>query len=95
MTGRSLVSLLAILLAVTPARAAAPSPLALSCMGCHQTQANSESMPALNRLTPAAIEASLKSARDKPQPGSIMARFVEKMSDAEIARLAAELGGKP
>lgn len=75
-----------------PLAQAAPSPLALSCLGCHQPAVNSAEMPALLRLPPAAIEASLKAARDQPQSGAIMARFAAKLSDAEIAALAAELG---
>ena len=78
-------------LAAMPALAA-PSPLALSCSGCHQASVNSPEMPALSSMTPSAIEASLKAARDQPQPGAIMSRFVAKMSDAEIAALAAETG---
>lgn len=84
---------LLLMTAALPARAApAPSPLALSCTGCHQASVNSPAMPALDRMTPAALEASLKAARDTPQTGSVMARFVAKMSDTEIAQLAAELG---
>lgn len=80
--------------AASPAKtkAAPPSPLALSCMGCHQPLVNAKEMPALNMLTPAKIEESLLAARDKPKAGSIMARFVAKMSDSQIASLAAELG---
>ncbi|MCK9384542.1 MAG: hypothetical protein M0Q15_07930 [Nevskia sp.] len=94
-------SLLCLLLAVaTPTyaagsakpKAAPPSPLALSCTGCHQPLVNAKEMPALNMLTPAKIAESLLAARDKPKAGSIMARFVTKMSDAQIASLAAELG---
>lgn len=86
--------LLAALLAAcaVPLAHAAPSPLALSCLGCHQPSVNSAEMPALSRLSPAAIEASLKAARDQPQTGAIMARFAARLSDAEIAALAAELG---
>lgn len=40
----------------------------------------------------ARIAASLRAARDQPEPGSIMARFAQHLSDAEIDVLAAELG---
>jgi cytochrome c553 len=83
----------------TQAEATAPSPLALSCLACHQSAVNSPEMPSLLLLSPAAIDASLKATRDQPKSGSIMARFTAKMSDADIAQLAAELGksagGKP
>ncbi|GAC1624238.1 MAG: hypothetical protein NVS9B10_10020 [Nevskia sp.] len=79
-------------LAGVASASAAPSPLALSCNGCHQAAVNSPEMPALSTMTPAAIEAALKAARDRPQTGSIMSRFVAKMSDAELAALAAETG---
>lgn len=85
--------LTALLLAAGNAVAAqALSPLALSCQGCHQPAVNAASMPALNRYSPAAIAASLKAARETPEPGSIMARFAQYLSDAEIDALARELG---
>lgn len=75
-----------------PAARPALSPLALSCQGCHQPARNAATMPALDRYPPAAIVASLRAARDQPQAGSIMARFAQHLSDAEIEALAAELG---
>jgi cytochrome c553 len=74
------------------AHARAPSPLAQSCMGCHQSKVNSPSMPALDALSPAAIAASLRRSRDAPQFGSIMARFTSKLTDADIDDLARQLG---
>ena len=68
------------------------SPLALSCIGCHQPKINSASMPALSNLAPAAIAKSLRRARDRPEFGSIMARFAAKLSDADIEQLSKELG---
>ncbi len=85
--------LTALLLAAGNAVAAqALSPLALSCQGCHQPAVNASTMPSLNRYPADKIAASLKAAREEPQPGSIMARFAQYLSDAEIAALAAELG---
>ena len=75
-----------------PAVRPVPSPLALSCQGCHQPARNAATMPALDRYPPAAIAASLREARDQPQAGSIMARFAQHLSDAEIDALAVELG---
>lgn len=79
---------------VAPVVGAPPahSPLALSCLGCHQGAVDAPEMPALDRLAPARIAAALKHARDAPQPGLIMPRFAATLSDAEIAQLAAELG---
>lgn len=71
---------------------AAPSPLALSCQGCHQPAVDAATMPALSKRSPAQIAASLHAARDQPAAGSIMARFAQHLSDAEIDALAAELG---
>lgn len=73
------------------------SPLALSCLGCHQPAVDAREMPALAHLTPEQISAALREARDHPQTGSIMARLVAHLSDDEIAKLGAELGtsGKP
>lgn len=79
-------------LQVPAAHAQAPTPLALSCTGCHQSHINSPSMPALDTLEPAKIAAVLRLARDSPQSGSIMARFAAKLSDADIDQLARELG---
>ena len=79
--------------AATPA--AAPSPLALSCMACHQPAVDAATMPSLARREARAIAASLRAARDDPQRGSIMARFAEGLNDAEIEALAAELGRPP
>ncbi|WP_293368955.1 hypothetical protein [Nevskia sp.] len=85
--------LTALLLAAGNAVASeAPSPLALSCQGCHQPAVNAGTMLALNRYPAEKIAASLKAAREEPQPGSIMARFAQYLTDAEIAALAAELG---
>jgi cytochrome c553 len=70
----------------------AASPLALSCTGCHQPRIDSPSMPALDKLPPSSIAASLRRARDAPQFGSIMARFAAKLSDADIEDLARQLG---
>lgn len=92
---RFVTVLIALLLATGPAVAAPAkslSPLALSCLACHQPAVNAASMPALDHYAPAAIAASLRAARDQPQPGSIMARFAVKLGDAEIEQLAAELG---
>jgi cytochrome c553 len=54
-------------------------------------------MPALNRLPPASIAATLTRARDAPEPGSIMARFAAQLSDPDIEALARQLGrsGRP
>lgn len=71
---------------------AAPSPLALSCQGCHQPAVDAGTMPALSKHSPAEIAASLHAARDQPVAGSIMARFAQHLSDAEIDALATELG---
>lgn len=68
------------------------SPLASSCQGCHQPAVNAGTMPALSGYPSARIAASLRAARDQPEPGSIMARFTLHLSDAEIDALAAELG---
>lgn len=68
------------------------SPLALSCTGCHQPAVDAASMPALNGYPAERIAASLRAARDAPAPGSIMARFAQRLSDDEIRALAAELG---
>jgi len=72
-----------------------PSPLALSCLGCHQPMVNAREMPALDRLPPADIAAALRRSRDAPETGSIMARFAVKLTDADIDALARELGRKP
>lgn len=91
-----LSTLLSALLLATAAgnavAAQALSPLALSCQGCHQPGVNAASMPSLEGYTADQIAASLKAAREEPQPGSIMARFAQYLTDAEIAALAAELG---
>lgn len=87
--------LLASLLVVGPAMAgtAKPlSPLALSCQGCHQPATNAATLPSLAGYSAEKIAASLKAARDQPEPGSIMARFAQYLNDAEIDGLAAELG---
>jgi cytochrome c553 len=88
--------LTALLLAVGSALAAAPatslSPLALSCLACHEPTVDASTMPSLARFSAAAIAASLRAARDDPQLGSIMARYAQFLSDAEIEALAAELG---
>ncbi|WP_293391169.1 hypothetical protein [Nevskia sp.] len=68
------------------------SPLAQSCQGCHQPAVNAATMPALSGYPSARIAASLRAARDQPEPGSIMARFAQHLSNAEIDSLAAELG---
>lgn len=68
------------------------SPLALSCQGCHQPAVNAASMPSLAGYSALKIAASLRAARETPAPGSIMARFAQYLSDAEIEALAAELG---
>lgn len=68
------------------------SPLALSCQGCHQPAVDATTMPALGRYPAATIAAKLRAAREQPEPGSIMARFAQYLSDAEIDGLAAELG---
>lgn len=92
---RFVAVLIASLLAAGPAVAApakALSPLAMSCLACHQPAVNAASMPSLTHYSADAIAASLRAARDQPQPGSIMARFAVKLGDAEIDQLAAELG---
>lgn len=68
------------------------SPLALSCQGCHQPAVNAATMPSLAGYPADRIATSLRAARETPQPGSIMARFAQYLSDAEIDALAAELG---
>jgi len=68
------------------------SPLALSCQGCHQPAVNAASMPSLAGYSAARIAASLRAAREAPEPGSIMARFAKALTDTEIDALAAELG---
>jgi cytochrome c553 len=68
------------------------SPLALSCTGCHQESIDSPEMPGLNRFTPADMALALRQSRDAPLPGSVMARFTAKLSDADIELLSAELG---
>lgn len=92
------VPVLAVATGATAAATAPPSPLSLACLSCHQASVDSAEMPALSSMSSASIAASLRAARDQPQTGSIMARFAAKMSDADIAALAAELGtrsGKP
>jgi cytochrome c553 len=84
-----------LLVRAAAAGGAAPSPLALSCLGCHQPAVNSPEMPALQTLSGRRIDAALRSARDAPRTGSIMARFASGLSDADIARLARELGRAP
>lgn len=87
--------LTALLLAVgspLAAPATSLSPLALSCLACHEPTVDAATMPSLARFSATAIAASLRAARDDPQPGSIMARYAQFLSDAEIAALAAELG---
>jgi cytochrome c553 len=79
-------------LAATGPAAEPRSPLALSCTGCHQPRVNSREMPALDRRTPQDIVAALRRSRDAPTPGSIMARFTVKLTDAQIESLARELG---
>ncbi|WP_022975246.1 c-type cytochrome [Nevskia ramosa] len=92
MRNHSFVILLSLLAtAALPARAAL-SPLASSCQGCHQPAVNAATMPALGGYSAARISASLRAARDQPEPGSIMARFALHLSDAEIDSLATELG---
>ena len=81
----------ALLLAAGNAVAAqALSPLALSCQGCHQAAVNAGTMPSLAGYPADKIAASLRAARETPQPGSIMARFAQYLSDAEIDGLAAD-----
>ncbi len=77
---------------VTAAPTKALSPLALSCQGCHQAVVNAASMPSLAGYPASRIAASLRAARDQPEPGSIMARFAQYLTDAEIDALAAEIG---
>lgn len=88
--------LLTAALLATPGLAAAgtkaPSPLALSCLACHAPEVDAATMPALHHLSPEALAASLRASRDDPQPGSIMARYTQFLTDAEIDALAAELG---
>lgn len=74
-----------------PASAAALSPLAMSCEGCHRPHGDSTVFIALDRLGAAQIAAGLQRFRDQPAAGAIMPRFAAKLSDDEIARLAAEL----
>ncbi len=75
---------------------AAPlSPLAMSCQGCHRPGGDSEEFVALDRLSAATIVSDLQRFRDQPQSGSIMARFSSKLSDEDIAALAAQLSSKP
>lgn len=91
LTTALLASLLATGIAV--AGTAKPlSPLALSCQGCHQPAVDAATMPALGRYPAATIAAKLRAAREEPEPGSIMARYAQYLSDAEIDGLAAELG---
>lgn len=72
------------------------SPLAMSCLACHEPAVDAATMPSLAVYSSAAIAASLRAARDQPQPGSIMARYAQFLTDAEIDALASELGsGKP
>jgi cytochrome c553 len=86
-----LARLAAALTLAAAANGFAASPLALSCLGCHQPSVNAPEMPALNALSHRRLAQALRSARDAPRLGSIMARFASKLSDAEIDRLAAEL----
>lgn len=90
------VALLSASLLATGVSVAAPakalSPLAQSCQGCHQPAVNAATMPALGSYPAVTIAAKLRAARDEPEPGSIMARFAQYLSDAEIDGLAAELG---
>lgn len=90
----SLIAASAVRPVIAAAQPARPplSPLASSCQGCHQPAVNAATMPALSGYPAARIAASLHAARDQPEPGSIMARFAQHLSDAEIDTLAAELG---
>lgn len=72
--------------------APAVTPLALSCLGCHQPRVDAPTMPALERFSADQIAASLRAARDHPDPASIMTRFAAGLSDADIDRLAHDLG---
>lgn len=69
-----------------------PSPLALSCTGCHQPRVDAREMPALDHRRRYEIAAALRRFRDAPKTGSIMARFAARLSDADIESLARELG---
>jgi len=86
-------SLAVVLASAAPTHAA--TPLALSCLGCHQPTVNAPELPALSRLSRDQIVLALRQARDAPQPGSIMARLVAKLSDGDIDALAVELARPP
>lgn len=83
--------ILALLIPATAGAAAALSPLALSCQGCHRPGRDSPPFVALERLSAASIEASLKHSRDQPDAAAIMPRFTRNMSDEQMRSLAAEL----
>jgi cytochrome c553 len=86
--------LFAVPLLIASAGSIAASPLALSCQGCHQPAVDSTQMPSLRKQPAQQIADYLRRSRDTPQVGSIMARFTSKLSDADIDRLATELGKK-
>lgn len=71
-----------------------PTPLALSCLTCHQPGSHPAEIPSLAEKSATDIAAALRAARDQPKAGSIMARFATAMTDAQITALANELGAK-
>lgn len=86
-----LVTIAALAAWMPGAAAAALSPLALSCTGCHRPAPATGVFVALDTLPAASIDQSLRRFRDQPDAAAIMSRFVRTLSDDDIRRLAAEL----
>jgi len=72
----------------------APTPLALSCLACHQPGGHPIEIPSLAEKSANDIATALRAARDQPKAESIMARFAKAMTDVQINALANELGAK-
>lgn len=88
--------LLPLLLAlVLPAAGASEAPttaqvLAASCSGCHSD--NEDTLPRLDSITPAQLEATLLAFKSGARAGTLMDRIAKGFSDDDIRVLAAVLG---
>jgi cytochrome c553 len=75
---------------------AAPSdPLAQSCQTCHSPAVDAAAMPDLSRYPPEELARALRTARDRPAPGSIMGRFARGLSDDDIRALSLAFQAAP
>ena len=88
----------------TPARTAipvspslaVPTPLGLSCLGCHQPGLGSDATADaaavdLARLDSARLKAALLAYRGGQREGTVMPRLARRLTDAEIEQLSRQL----